>query len=753
MKITENYINKKAGKAFANMESETAKPYSSNMEYIAEELKLLDLKLILHLQLSIETGTLYSSTLGLISAEEIFNLLDGYGKYGSDREQLEKQIQQMDRQIAERLHMGRTRGIYNPLQRLSDLYGFGPFEKFCIIACLAPEVNPKYQRIYGYLQNDTDIIKPSIGLVARIYPLEECERYLVRSIFDIQAPLTKYLMEQTGGLTDYSTPIITRHLKLDDWVVNYLLNISAIDAQLAQVAQLIQPEGRLKDVTPCQPEGKLEMPLGERVSQFIAYYRDTGRDKFNKVFYFYGPKGVGKSEEVNAVCSRLGLPLIIADMERMLLTDSFEESLRRIERQAMISNAALCLKNAELLLKENRLQNKLDELLRVIQNSIYLTFILGQSEWNPAGTNYNFTFIKAEFPHPTGAERRKIWGQHSGQYSLDNNVDLDKLSENFRFTQGQIKTALKLGESRAVWNSPESGLIVNDDLYDSCYAQSNKKLGKLAARIKTLYTMKMLVLPEEQMEQMQEICNQVKYRSLVYEKWGFEKRLSLGKGLNILFSGPPGSGKTMAAEVIANEIGLEVYKIDVSQVVSKYIGETEKNLEEVFTEAETSNAILFFDEADALFGKRSEVKDAHDRYANVEIGYLLQRMEEYAGIVILATNLNQNIDEAFLRRLHFNVTFPFPDKEQRKLIWKGIFPAGAPVDKNLDFEFLAEKFVLAGGNIKNIALNAAFYAAHSSCSISIKEIMQAAKREYKKLGKTFLMSDYALYYQLIEVKK
>ncbi len=753
MRITENYFTKKAGKALDNIETETVKPYASSMEYIEEELKLLDLKLILHLQLSIETGTLYSTTQGLISAEEIFILLDGYDKYGSDKEQLEKQILQMDRQIAERLDMGRKQGINYSLQRLTDLYGLGPFEKFCIIACLAPEINPKYQIIYGYLQNDIYQLKPNIDLLARIFPLKDYEKNLVRIVFDIQAPLTKYIMEQKEELTDCCIPVITRHLKLDDLVVNYLFDIKVLDAQLAQVAELLQPDDWIQEDTPYHPEENMEIPLSDRVSRFVDYYRDTGRDKLNKVFYFYGPKGVGKTEQVNTICRRLGLPLIIVDMERMLLADSFEELIRRIERQARIINAALCLKNTNLLLKDAVLHGKLDSLLYLLQTSISLTFILGQSEWNPADTNYDFTFIKAEFPHPTGTERKKIWEQHSGQYSLDNSVDLDKLSENFRFTQGQIKTALKLGESRSVWNRPESGLIANDDLYSSCYAQSNKKLGKLAARIKALCTMKMLVLPEEQMEQMQEICNQVKYRSLVYEKWGFEKRLSLGKGLNILFSGPPGSGKTMAAEVIANEIGLEIYKIDVSQVVSKYIGETEKNLEEVFTEAETSNAILFFDEADALFGKRSEVKDAHDRYANVEIGYLLQRMEEYDGIVILATNLNQNIDEAFLRRLHFNVTFPFPDKEQRKQIWKGIFPAGAPVDENLDYEFLAEKFVLAGGNIKNIALNAAFYAAHSSCSISIKQIMQAAKREYKKLGKTFLMSDYAPYYQLIEVKK
>ena len=185
--------------------------------------------------------------------------------------------------------------------------------------------------------------------------------------------------------------------------------------------------------------------------------------------------------------------------------------------------------------------------------------------------------------------------------------------------------------------------------------------------------------------------------------------MALGKGLNALFHGSSGTGKTMAAEVIANELKLDLYKIDLSSVVSKYIGETEKNLIKIFKEAETSNSILFFDEADALFGKRSEVKDAHDRYANIEVGYLLQKMEEYEGIVILATNLMKNMDDAFVRRMHFSVEFPFPDEEHRFRIWNTIFPEEAPKDENIDFEFLAKKFKIAGGNIKNIVLCAAFH--------------------------------------------
>ena len=225
------------------------------------------------------------------------------------------------------------------------------------------------------------------------------------------------------------------------------------------------------------------------------------------------------------------------------------------------------------------------------------------------------------------------------------------------------------------------------------------------------------------------------YRDLVYGDWGFGRKLALGKGLAALFAGPSGTGKTMAAEIIAAELGLELYKIDLSTVISKYIGETEKNLSGIFAEAETSNAILFFDEADALFGKRSEVRDSHDRYANVEVGYLLQRMEEYEGVAILATNLRKNMDDAFLRRLHFTVEFPFPDASERQRIWQRIWPGDTPVDAALDFGLLAARYELAGGNIRNIAVAAAFLAADDGQLVRMRHVIQATQREYQKTGK------------------
>jgi SpoVK/Ycf46/Vps4 family AAA+-type ATPase len=222
-----------------------------------------------------------------------------------------------------------------------------------------------------------------------------------------------------------------------------------------------------------------------------------------------------------------------------------------------------------------------------------------------------------------------------------------------------------------------------------------------------------------------------------------------GVGINVLFAGPSGTGKTMAADIMANELGIDLYKIDLSAIVSKYIGETEKNLDRIFEEGKTANAILFFDEADALFGKRSEVRDSHDRYANIEIAYLLQKMEEYDGLVILATNLKKNMDEAFARRMHFSIEFPMPEEDDRYRIWESIFPEMAPLYGDIDLNFMAKQFKITGGNIKNIALSAAFLAAQDGGLIKMENLIKGTKREYQKMGKLCTETDFARYFDLV----
>jgi SpoVK/Ycf46/Vps4 family AAA+-type ATPase len=305
-----------------------------------------------------------------------------------------------------------------------------------------------------------------------------------------------------------------------------------------------------------------------------------------------------------------------------------------------------------------------------------------------------------------------------------------------------------MARSMVGWRGGATGPLSLEDLAAACRAQSSGKLDSLAHKIRTIYRWDDIVLPADRVTQLREICIQVRHRRTVLETWGFDRHLAMGKGVNVLFAGQSGTGKTMAAEIIAADLGLELFKVDLSSLVSKYIGETEKNLDKIFRAAREANAILFFDEADAIFGKRSEVKDAHDRYANIEVGYLLQKMEEYDGVVILATNLKQNLDEAFVRRLHVAIDFPFPEEPDRQRIWQKVFPPDAPLAADIDLEFMARQFKLAGGNIRNIALLAAYLAAEDGTSIGMGHVVRAIRREYQKLGRLMSRNDFGPYLEL-----
>jgi SpoVK/Ycf46/Vps4 family AAA+-type ATPase len=291
-----------------------------------------------------------------------------------------------------------------------------------------------------------------------------------------------------------------------------------------------------------------------------------------------------------------------------------------------------------------------------------------------------------------------------------------------------------VAQGLAAANDPQLPATI-DELRRACRTYTGVPSSLLARRIEPRHRWTDLVMPAAQLEQLGAICSQAKHSSIVYGAWRFEDKLALGRGLNVLFCGPPGTGKTMAAEVIASDLGVPLLKIDLSQIVSKYIGETEKNLRQLFDQASGANAILFFDEADALLGKRSDVKDAHDRYANTEIAYLLQKMEEYAGIAILATNLRQNIDAAFTRRMRFIVEFPFPEEDDRLRIWHAVWPAHVPFADDVDLPAIARQFRLAGGSIRNVALSAAFLAAEEGTPVSMQHLMRATRRELLKMGR------------------
>ncbi len=330
---------------------------------------------------------------------------------------------------------------------------------------------------------------------------------------------------------------------------------------------------------------------------------------------------------------------------------------------------------------------------------------------------------RLDVPRLPPAEQRALWAGRLGERAEALNGAVDSLVAHFDLGPQAIEAAC----AQAVAGELE----LDTALWDSCRRHARPRLDDLAQRIDALAGWEDLVLPEEELAVLREIELHVRGRARVYEQWGFARKSARGLGVSALFEGASGTGKTMAAEVLARDLHLDLYRIDLSQVVSKYIGETEKNLRRVFDAAEAGGAILLFDEADALFGKRSEVKDSHDRYANIEVSYLLQRMEAYRGLAILTTNQRDALDEAFLRRIRFVVRFPFPDHAQRAEIWRRVFPAETPVS-GLDDEALAD-LSLAGGNIRNVALFAAFLAADEGEPVGMRHVARAAARECAKL--------------------
>ena len=340
-------------------------------------------------------------------------------------------------------------------------------------------------------------------------------------------------------------------------------------------------------------------------------------------------------------------------------------------------------------------------------------------------------------PPPT-AEQRQLWQAALGPAAERLNGTLDTLAAHFSLGAPAIRAAAARARGADPDGMPSDADLPNR-LWEACRAEARPRLDDLAQRIEPVATWDDLVLPALQTQMLRDIALHVRHRMRVYETWGFAAKSSRGLGISALFAGPSGTGKTMDAEVLAGALRLDLYRIDLSRVVSKYIGETEKNLARVFDAAEAGGAVLLFDEADALFGKRSEVRDSHDRYANIEVSYLLQRMESYRGLAILTTNLKSSLDDAFLRRLRFVVAFPFPDARLRAEIWRRAFPAATPTD-GLDPEKLA-RLNVTGGHIRNVALGATFLAADADEPVRMEHLLRAARAEYVKLERPLTDSE------------
>ncbi len=601
----------------------------------------------------------------------------------------------------------------NPFSRLVASFGLSTLDSIILLLSLAPEFDLRYERIYAYLQDDVSLRHPTVNLMMNLLGGSVAQRFAVWQRLSAEMPLRKYgLIVCVADTARPQSSFLSYQIRVDHRITGYLLGDDHLDSRLLHAVKIQQPDPAM-----WLPQ------IAEPMQAAMPYA---------PIIYLQGGVEMGQLEMALALCASQGLPLVIIDMKVLAAKEtSLEDNWRLALREGYLNNGAVFVDHWESALSEARMPSP--ALWETLLDYPQTVFISALSEWEPVDINRERRMLRLSFAIPDYRERYGVWEEAISKYETAlQPQDIEETSAKFGFTRSQIvravHTAVDLAQSRGEQ-------VQKADLYAGAQAHANLQLGSLAHRIVPRFGWDDLILPPEQIMQLREMSLRLRFSHVVQDEWGFADAMPNSSGISALFAGDSGTGKTLSAEVIAKDLGLVMYKIDLSAVVSKYIGETEKNLNTIFTTAQSSNAILFFDEADALFGKRSEVKDARDRYANIEIAYLLQQIEAYDGVVIMATNFRQNLDDAFTRRLDFLVDFPFPDAEYRKRLWEAHFPPRTPMAEDVDFAEVAQRYRLAGGNIRNVALAAAYLAAANGRVVTREHIRSAVRREHQKMGR------------------
>lgn len=713
--------------------SQADKPFESQQELLCDFSVVLDLHIyyIYKYHSWVGPDSKLKNMMGVVVTREEFesSLLKAASSsaYVMLLPEEKKELTQLREYFSERLRLTVEGEVDFPLVSLARRFGTDLFE-FCVIASLLLcELDSKYEKLYIYLQDDITKKTPTAQTFIRLFaePMSAVTEYY--HYFSDDGILKRFLCNVSGD------GVGTAMLTLSHQTLDFLTEAGAGDNKRFLFDDTLHPlyiNGELADII-------------KNAAAVEAASRTT-------LICLTGKKGSGRRFLIKHAAKGLLGSVYFLGASELVDSDSPDALLRGTLCGCVLRGDMLCITDFEKLTVEEN-HTKLSELTRTLarcRDHIGGTmFITSEEKWQDTGLPEAFIKMDFEVPETDEASRLILWERFMESASLATELDPREMAAKFRFTPGQIEAAVV--RSRELARLTGKTVIDADLLHNSCYDQVVVGLNTLASPIKPAYSWDDLVLPEAEIKMLKDACAHVKYRHTVYTEWGFSKRASYGRGLSMLFSGPPGTGKTMAAQVVTNQLHMQMYKIQLSQIVSKYIGETEKNLRQVFTEAKNANCILFFDEMDALFGKRSEVKDSHDRHANIETAYLLQQMEEYDGVVLMATNLLQNIDEAFMRRINFVIAFPFPDVPTRKMLWKKLLDTKAPVSDDIDFGFLAESFKIAGGNIKNCVIHAAFLAAAERSEITMRHIVKSVVNEQRKNNVVVLREDLGEYADLV----
>lgn len=600
-----------------------------------------------------------------------------------------------------------ARGEPLRLRRLAADFGLDLTDIDILLVALAPDLDQRFERLYGYLHDDVTRRRASFGLALELCGVAPSSAEGRRRLGPSSALISAGLLV----VEDRERHVLTRALRVPDRVSAHLLGDEALEPSVAEL---------FFDLPPATAGPWAQLDKAIALSLTPVYLRERA--------------GTSAAWIAASAALRAGTQALVIDLARLARTSDPRDVATLIVREARLLGRIVVGANIDSI------ADRLD-LVSMLADAPIPVILSGTRPWDP-GWSRSVPLL-LETAHPSSAERAAQWA--SALNGHGNDPELLRATLAFRLTPAQVARAAVATHVAAQANGREAA---PSDLQSAARGQNAAGLDRLAHRIEPRTSWDQLVLPDDVRGQLRELAARARQRERVLDEWGIGARALLGRGMTTLFAGDSGTGKTLSAEVIAAELGLDLYVIDLATVVDKYIGETEKNLDRIFAEADRVNGVLLFDEADAIFGKRSEVRDARDRYANVEVAYLLQRMERFDGLAILTTNLRANLDDAFTRRIDVIIDFPMPEEDDRLALWRLHLPVAIPQAADLDLRFMADRFRLTGGHIRNICVTAAFFAADAERPLSMADLVRATEREYRKLGRLTVESEFGQYLAL-----
>ena len=633
--------------------------------------------------------------------------------------------------------------IHTPLAFLRQHYHLTDAQYLLFLMVIAPTFNPSFPRLYAFIQNNFERQYPTLALFIEVFSPDKDCGYLN----DLISPNSTLISEGLVTLNRIAAylPDNTQPLTLPGRIQAFIAGQNILDPSLASYSELRLRENK-KDET------LLSLKQSFEWTTRIKKLRTMSDPPWNMpVCYVTGQHGSGKRRFAQDVAAILNKDLLCVDVKSLYASyDSFGHALSVAIREAILHDAVLCLFGWEKLILPTTAEDAnfhaeisalhlgvcriLDACLSWLPSTIIIT-CQNSVSFAPRLETRNVEVFRLTYPDHTTS--LALWKQMLPPALRDDQCDLKAYAENFHLTPGQIKDAVE----EAYYMSQPSDKVNSDTIIVAVKDQMRHRLSEHATLLDKKYRWEDLIVPKDVEIQLKEIIYRYQYRAKVLTEWGLGDRFGHDIGLSALFDGPPGTGKSMCASLIANEIGIDVYQVDLSRVMSKYVGETEKNLAQIFNEAENAQAMLLFDECDSLFGQRTNVKNSNDKYANLEVNYLLQRIERYPGVAILTTNFPAGIDEAFARRLSLRVSFPKPSKADRARLWQSMLKTTALPKGKIDYRELATEFEISGGYIKNSILRAAFMAASQNTIVDQDILYQAARIEMKSQGMLVSQND------------